>query len=55
MNMLDHFAERLSQHDLRKGDRGGSVALSARRLGKSESWGKAQLKQLEDKYGWQAA
>lgn len=46
MTMLDHFAERLSQH--------GNVAKAASQLGKSAAWGEAQLRALRKALGAQA-
>lgn len=46
MTLLDHFAERLSEH--------GDVARAAAQLGRSPSWGGAQLRKLRQALGAQA-
>lgn len=54
MTLLDHFAENLSRHNARTGDRGGDVGVAAGRLGRSRAWGGAMLRQLREQLGSQA-
>lgn len=54
MDLIDHFAERLSRHDARTGDPGGDVRRAAASLGQSEAWGRRMLKIIQDTLGEQA-
>ena len=46
MTLLDHFAERLSEH--------GDIARAAAGLGKSAAWGRAQFRLICERLGGQA-
>lgn len=39
MELIDHFAEALSQHSVKRGEAGGDIGKAAARLGKSRAWG----------------
>lgn len=52
--LLDHFAEMLSRHDVKRRDPGGDVEKAAARLGQSKAWGHRMLKRMRDDLGPQA-
>lgn len=51
---LDEFAERISEHNARWGDAGGSVRKVCKRMGISVGTGNRMMKRLRADLGWQA-